>query len=83
MKLRMDGFEGICRMVECGAGVAIVPDSAAHSYQRFMDFRVLEIAGGWVDRELYLCVCSEAELLRFAQKLLAYLRAYVGEVAGS
>lgn len=82
LRMRMDGFEGVCRMVECGAGVAVVPDSAARRYQRFMDFRVLEIGDGWADRELYLCVRSEAELPRFAQKLLAHLRAYVAEMAG-
>ncbi|MDM9625530.1 LysR family transcriptional regulator [Rhizobium sp. S152] len=76
IRMRMDGFEGICRMVECGAGVAVIPESAARRYEAFMKFRTLAIQDGWAERELYLCVKSEAQLPRYARALLAHLRDY-------
>ncbi|MDO1583367.1 LysR family transcriptional regulator [Rhizobium oryzicola] len=76
VRMRMNGFEGIARMVESGAGVAIVPHSAAQRYRTFMDFRILEIADAWADRKLFLCVRHEAELPRFAKRLLEHLRRY-------
>jgi DNA-binding transcriptional LysR family regulator len=79
IRIRMDNFEGICKMVECGAGVGIVPETAARRYAHFMSYQTLSIADAWADRELYLCVRSEAQLPRYGKALLAHLLAYVAE----
>ncbi len=71
-----EGFEPACRLVEAGAGVAIVPETAAQRYASFMDIRPVEIAETWAERELYLCVKAEAQLPRYARALLQHLRDY-------
>ncbi|NKJ39863.1 LysR family transcriptional regulator [Rhizobium sp. SG570] len=76
VRMRMNGFEGIARMVESGAGVAIVPDSAAQRYRKFIDFRILEIGEAWADRMLFLCVRHELELPGYARRLLTHLKRY-------
>lgn len=76
VRMQMDGFEGICRMVECKAGIAIIPQSAAQRYSAFMDFRILSINDAWAERELYLCVKSKAQLPRYAKALLGHLQEY-------
>ncbi len=83
IRMRMDGFEGICRMVECNAGIAIIPESAARRYETFMKFRIVAIEDSWAERELYLCVKSEAQLPRYARALVAHLRDYAVSFADS
>lgn len=83
LRMHMDGFEGVCRMVECGVGVAIVPETAAFRYQQFMDYRVLEINESWAGRELYLCIRNAAELPGYAVRLLDHLRDYARSIDGA
>lgn len=80
IRMRMDGFEGICAMVANGAGVAVVPESAAHRYGQFMDFRVVQILDDWADRELYLCVRKQEQLPNHGKKFLEHLLSYVNDV---
>lgn len=82
VRIRMDGFEGLCRMVEGGAGLGIVPETAARRYAQFMNFKSREIAENWAERELFLCVRAEAQLPRYGQALLAHLLNYVDEITG-
>lgn len=77
IRIRVDGFEGLCRLVEAGAGIGIVPETAALRYRQFSDYRIVEIAEGWAERELYLCVRNEGQLPGYAQKLLRHLLSYV------
>lgn len=79
IRMRMDGFEGICRVVESGAGVAIIPESAAIRYAQFMNYDVLQINEDWADRELYVCVRAEEQLPSHAKKFLTHLLTYVDE----
>ncbi|TNM63875.1 LysR family transcriptional regulator [Aliirhizobium smilacinae] len=76
IRVRVENFEALCRIVECGAGLGIVPESAARRYARDMSFRTLQIADGWAERELYVCVRHEQQLPLYAQKLLQHFRAY-------
>lgn len=80
IRMRMDGFEGICAMVANGAGVAVVPESAARRYRQFMDFRVVQILDDWADRELYLCVRKQEQLPHHGKKFLEHLLSYVNDV---
>lgn len=80
IRIRVENFESLCRIVECGAGLGIVPESAARRYARDMRFRRLEIAEGWAERELYVCVRNETQLPLYAQKLLQHFRSYADEV---
>jgi DNA-binding transcriptional LysR family regulator len=83
IRFRAEGFEAACRLVEAGAGVAIVPESAACRYSGFMAIRCVEIAEPWVERELYLCVKAEAQLPRYARRLLQHLRDYAAAWDGA
>ena len=79
IRIRVENFEALCRIVECGAGLGIVPESAARRYSRDMSFRTLQIADGWAERELYVCARNEQQLPLYAQKLLQHFRAYAEE----
>jgi DNA-binding transcriptional LysR family regulator len=79
IRMRAENFEALCCVVESGAGLGIIPESAARRYGRDMSFRTVQIADAWAERELYLCVRSETQLPGYARKLLAHLLAYVEE----
>jgi DNA-binding transcriptional LysR family regulator len=79
VRMQLPNFEGICRMVSCKTGVAIVPESAALRYAATMDFRIVPLVDPWAVRELYLCVKSEREMPSFGRKLLHHLQQYVTE----
>jgi len=81
-RMRAENFESTCRYVEHGAGIAIVPQTAALRYAKAMAVSITEIDESWADRELYLCVRSEAQLPGYTKRLLKHLRQYV-EVLGS
>ncbi|AYD03542.1 LysR family transcriptional regulator [Neorhizobium sp. NCHU2750] len=82
IRIRVDGFEGLCRMVEGGAGIGIVPETAARRYARFMRFQTRPIAEDWAERELFLCVRAEAQLPRYGRALLTHLLDYVEKIKG-
>ncbi|WP_160003508.1 LysR family transcriptional regulator [Rhizobium sp. 18055] len=75
-RMLIGGFEATCRVVEQGAGISIVPESAATRYSKFMELQVLPIEDAWADRELYVCVRNALQLPGYAKMLLAHLKDY-------
>jgi molybdate transport repressor ModE-like protein len=55
-KIRLRSFEAVCRMVASGAGVAIVPLTAARRSGCAEDLRVVRLIDDWADRKLLICV---------------------------
>lgn len=78
-RIRAENFESACRMVECGEGVAIVPQTAAHRYARNMAIGITDIDENWADRNLYICVRNELQLPSYVASLLEHLRRYTQE----
>jgi DNA-binding transcriptional LysR family regulator len=74
-RVRLRGFEAICRMVEAGVGIGIVPEPAARRCAQTMRIAVLELADTWALRQLAICVRSFEALPRHAQQLVDALRA--------
>ncbi len=79
-RTRAENFESVCRMVECGAGIAVVPQTAALRYGRYMALNIAEIDEGWTNRELYLCVRNELQLPSYTARFLDHLRRYTQQV---
>ena len=74
-RVRLRGFEAVCRMVEAGVGLGIVPEPAARRCAQTMQITVLELAEAWSLRQLAICVRSFDQLPRHAQQLVDALRA--------
>jgi DNA-binding transcriptional LysR family regulator len=73
-RLRLPGFDALCRVVESGIGVAVVSRSAALRCRKSMAIRVVPLLDPWAIRRLRLCVKSERALPGPARALLDYLR---------
>lgn len=75
LRLRVTGFETVCRMVEARLGVGFVPLSCAARYQAGMNITILPLDESWAERGLSLCFAEEDELTPAARMLIKHLRA--------
>ncbi|WP_408736348.1 LysR substrate-binding domain-containing protein [Acetobacter cibinongensis] len=73
MRVRLGNFQGICRMVGAGAGVGIIPESAARRCQRSTQIKLVRLLDEWATRHLSLCVRDESDLTAPAKALYDHL----------
>ncbi|MCR6628861.1 MAG: LysR substrate-binding domain-containing protein [Magnetospirillum sp.] len=69
-RVRVRGFDAVCRMVERNVGVAVVPDVAARRCQRAMALRRVTLRDPWATRRLNLCLRSLSALPAHARQLV-------------
>jgi DNA-binding transcriptional LysR family regulator len=75
LRVQLRSFDAVCRLVECGVGVGVVPQTTAARASKTMRLGVVELADDWALRELKIVVRAEAELRPYARELVASLRA--------
>jgi DNA-binding transcriptional LysR family regulator len=73
-RLRLPGFESVCRMVASGAGIAIVPEAAALRHAETLGIRHFAVREAWALRKLLVAVHQLDNLPRHARELVAALR---------
>ncbi|MEA2800464.1 MAG: hypothetical protein QOE49_559 [Rhodospirillaceae bacterium] len=74
LRVRMPGFDAICRVVESGIGVAVVSRTAALRCRRSSAIRIVPLTDAWALRHLRICVKSLRALPAHAQSLVEHLR---------
>jgi DNA-binding transcriptional LysR family regulator len=72
-RLRLRGFEAICRMVARGVGVAVVPEAAARRWRRSLPIALLRLTDPWAERRLVICVRRLELLPAHARGLVEHL----------
>jgi len=72
-RVRVRGFEAVCRMVEHGIGVGVVPRTAAARCARSLKIARLALTDAWAQRNLLACVRRMDELPLNAQRMLQHL----------
>jgi DNA-binding transcriptional LysR family regulator len=73
-RVRLPGFDAICRVVASGIGVAVVSRTAAQRCRRSMPIGVVTLADPWALRHLRICVKSLRGLPVHARSLVEHLR---------
>ncbi|MBX3501930.1 MAG: LysR family transcriptional regulator [Alphaproteobacteria bacterium] len=76
LRVRLTGFDAQCRLVEHGAGLAIVPETAAARCRRSMAIKTVRLRDEWAVRQLRICVRRPAALPVHARRLLEHLRPF-------
>src|SRR5262249_45841636 len=75
IRARVTGFDDVCRMVEAGAGIGIVPEASATRCRRSsMRIEAVRLTDPWASRRLAICVRRLSSLPAGAQRLVAHLR---------
>ena len=71
LRVRLDGFDAICRVAESRIGLAIVPEPIARRWTHKL--RIIPLDEVWAFRHLTLCVRKLTLLSPHAQNLVKYL----------
>jgi DNA-binding transcriptional LysR family regulator len=73
-RVRLRSFDAVCRLVEQGVGIGVVPQTTAQRAVRSMALTVLPLGDDWADRQLMLCVRDLDALRPSARDLVEALR---------
>lgn len=73
--IQVSSFDAICRMIETGLGIGVLPEGAVRAENLGAGLRAVRLTDPWASRTLWLGVKSGAALLPEASKLLAHLQA--------
>lgn len=74
LRVRLPGFDALCRVVQSGIGIAVVSHTAAARNAKPMGLRTVPLVDPWARRRLRLCVKAEPALPVPARALLQHLR---------
>jgi len=75
LRVQLRSFDAVCRLVECGVGVGVVPQTTAARAARTMKLGMADLTDDWALRELKICVRALSGLRPFARELVEHLRA--------
>ncbi|SAH93938.1 LysR family transcriptional regulator [Bordetella ansorpii] len=73
-RVHVGSFEAVCRMVEAGAGIAVVPRACVARYSRFDKLRVIRLEDSWAMRDRLLCRQRGRDLPRFAESFIEHVQ---------
>lgn len=83
LRIQVSGFEAICRMVEAGVGIGVIPETAARRHRRTMELSIVELDEPWAVRERDLLVRELQALPACVRALIEAVRTYGRETAGA
>lgn len=59
LRLQVQSFEAVCRLVAAGLGIAVLPVGAVQPFLHGMPLRFIELSDSWATREMFLCMKTE------------------------
>jgi DNA-binding transcriptional LysR family regulator len=72
-RVRVSSFDEQCRFVAAGAGVAVMPATAAQRHARRLPVEIVALEDAHMGYRLRLCLRRQAELPAHAQQLVSHL----------
>jgi len=75
LRVQLRSFDAVCRLVEAGVGVGVVPQTTARRAEKTMSLAVIALADDWALRELTIVVRAGEDLRPYARELVESLRA--------
>jgi DNA-binding transcriptional LysR family regulator len=75
LRVQLRSFDAVCRMVECGVGVGVVPATTAARAVKTMALGVIDLTDDWARRDLTIVVRAGEDLRPYARALVESLRA--------
>jgi DNA-binding transcriptional LysR family regulator len=75
LRVQLRSFDAVCRLVEAGVGVGVVPQTTARRAEKAMALAVIELADDWAVRDLKIVVRALDDLRPYARELVEALRA--------
>jgi DNA-binding transcriptional LysR family regulator len=73
LRLQVRSFEAMCRLIEAGVGIGVVPESAANRHKATMDISLLNLCDSWAIRTRSVLVRDRETLPRTVDTLIDML----------
>jgi DNA-binding transcriptional LysR family regulator len=74
LRVRLRGFDAVCRLVECNVGIGVVPQTTAQRAAKVMAIAIVPLEDSWAARDLTICIRSSSELPSYARDFVEHLR---------
>ena len=73
VRIQVFSFEAMCRMIEAGVGIGIMPESSALRHQQTMDLKIIQLDESWALRERSIVVRDSQALPEYVKALIRLL----------
>ena len=73
-RIQLRSFDAVCRLVEAGVGIGVVPQTTARRAAKTMDLAVIGLTDDWAVRDLTIVVRAHEDLRPYARELVESLR---------
>ncbi|MDG2340354.1 MAG: LysR substrate-binding domain-containing protein [Paracoccaceae bacterium] len=73
LRIQVRSFEAMCRLIEAGVGIGVVPESAAKRHKKTMDIALLDLCDSWAVRTRSVLARDGETLPRTALALIDML----------
>lgn len=74
LRVQLRSFDGVCRLVEAGVGIGIVPETTARRLGAASRFATVGLEDPWAARDLTICLRGLDELPPSARLLVEHLK---------
>jgi DNA-binding transcriptional LysR family regulator len=72
-RVEVGSFEVVCRMIEAGVGIGVVPELVAKRYAQRLKLNIVRLSDEWSERKLQICVRNLQQLPSFTKDLVNML----------
>ena len=73
LRIQVKSFEAVCKLVQAGMGIGVLPEVAARDFGPMMGLRLIRLTDDWADRSMHVCVRDIDTLPAPARKLVEML----------
>jgi DNA-binding transcriptional LysR family regulator len=73
LRMQVKSFEAVCKLVQAGMGIGVLPEVAARDFAPIMGLRLVRFTDEWADRAMHVCVRDLDTLAPTARKLVELL----------
>lgn len=73
IRVQVQSFEAVCRLVSAGQGVGVLPKGAVDNLKQTMKLRTIDLTDAWASRQMYICLRKgrlPKQVTRFADHLV-------------
>lgn len=72
-RIQVHSFAALCKMIEAGLGIGVLPEGAAKPFVSAMQLRLVRLSDPWAKRRMFVCVRQYEALPPIARKLVDHL----------
>lgn len=73
LRVQVRSFEAVCKLVQAGMGIGVLPEAAAQNFGPVMELRLVRLTDSWAQRGMFVCVRDLASLTTIGRKLVEQL----------